>query len=172
MNIIKHKYAINFDLHTDKDSEAELRLNVGISLSKMYDIIERHLLNNGFEWVQGSGYITKTSVASSELSKVIRKLYRDNDWLGYFTRDIKRTIVDDDTYSYDSMLKYYKGKYNEKHKNKFAKATEDIMNSDIEDTLEADCARIVKGMKQNIDLSQNNDTIDIGKENGNENEGM
>ena len=56
--------------------------------------------------------------------------------------------------------------------NKFAKATAAIMNSDIEDTLEADCERIVNGMKQNVNSSQNKDTIDIGKENGNENEGM
>ena len=28
-----------------------------------------------------------------------------------YCRDIKRTIVNDDTYSYDSILQYYKGKY-------------------------------------------------------------
>ena len=111
MKLAKHKYSINFDLHTDKESENELKNNVNISLSKMYDIIENHLIKNGFEWVQGSGYITKNPIESSELSRVIRKLYRDNDWLGYFTRDIKRTIVDDETYSYDNMLKYYKEKY-------------------------------------------------------------
>ena len=111
MKLAKHKYSINFDLHTDKGSENELKKNVNISLSKMYDIIENHHIKNGFEWVQGSGYITKNPIESSELSRVIRKLYRDNDWLGYFTRDIKRTIVDDETYSYDNMLKYYKEKY-------------------------------------------------------------
>ena len=40
-NDLLNKYAINFDLLTGKDSEEELKKNVGISLSKMYDIIRK-----------------------------------------------------------------------------------------------------------------------------------
>lgn len=107
----KCKIAINFDLHTSKEYREELKKNVGISLSKMYEIIKGHLIKNGFERVQGSGYITVNKIDSTMLSKIIRTLYKENNWLGYFTRDIKRTIVNDDTYSYDSILQYYKGKY-------------------------------------------------------------
>lgn len=112
MNNYKCKYAINFDLHTDKKYKEELYKKVGISLTKMYGIIKKHLIKNGFERVQGSGYITINKIYSSSLSKVIRDLYRENNWLGYFTRDIKRTIVNDETYSYDKILQYYKDKYN------------------------------------------------------------
>lgn len=108
---IYHKYSINFDLLTDKESEKELKKYVGIPLSKMYNIIRSHLLKNGFDWVQGSGYITKSKVLSKDLNEVIRRLYKNNDWLGHFTRDIKRTIVDDNTYSYDSIIKYYSSKF-------------------------------------------------------------
>ena len=107
MSTIKHKYAINFDLHTNKNSEIELKKYVGISLNKMYKIIKGYLCNNGFEWVQGSGYITKKEITSRMLTKIVTELYDDNQWLGYFTRDIKRTIVDDNTYTYDSMIDYY-----------------------------------------------------------------
>lgn len=101
MSTIKHKYAINFDLHTGKNSEKELKEYVGISLKRMYEVIKKHLCDNGFEWVQGSGYITKNEITSRRLTTIITELYDDNQWLGYFTRDIKRTIVDDNTYSYD-----------------------------------------------------------------------
>ena len=63
MSANKYKYSINFDLYTDKNSEKELRNDVSISLSKMYNIIENHLINNGFVWVQGSGYITIDSIS-------------------------------------------------------------------------------------------------------------
>ena len=78
----------------------------------MYGIIKKHLIKNWFERVQGNGYITINKINSSSLSKVIRDLYRENNWLGYFTRDIKRTIVNDETHSYDKILQYYKDKYN------------------------------------------------------------
>lgn len=108
---IPHKYSINFDLLADKDSEKELKKYVGISLSRMYAIIKNHLLKNGFDWVQGSGYITKDKILSKDLNDIIRKLFKNNDWLGHFTRDIKRTIVDNNTYSYDSIIKYYSSKF-------------------------------------------------------------
>ena len=111
MSTVKHKYAINFDLHTDKESEKELKKYVGISLKKMYEIIKKHLSKNAFEWVQGSGYITKTEISSRKLTTIITELYDENQWLAYFTRDIKRTIVDDNTYSYDLMIDYYSNKF-------------------------------------------------------------
>ena len=51
--------------------------------------------------------------------------------------------------------------------NKFAEATAEIMNSDIEDTLEEDCAKIVEGMTQKEAAETENST-----ENANINEGV
>ena len=139
MNASKHKYAINFDLHTDRESEKELRDKVKISLSKMYDIIENYLVKNGFEWVQGSGYITKEPISSYKLTSVVKNLYNNNIWLGHFTRDIKRTIVDDMTYSYDSMLHHYneeyKNEYYKDYKNPYKEAYEKTMNDNVKDDL-------------------------------------
>lgn len=114
METIKHKFSINFDLYTDKKSKEELEKNVGISLSQMYEIINKHLLKNGLEWVQGSGYITKEYVSSRQLTNIIIDLYENNIWLGHFTRDIKRTIVDNKTYSYDRIVKLYSREYKNK----------------------------------------------------------
>ena len=125
----KHRYSINFDLHTDKDSEKELKEKINISLSKMYSIIEDYLLNNNFEWVQGSGYITKEEISSKSLTNIITELYDQNIWLGHFTRDIKRTIVDNNTYSYNSMLNHYDAEYKESYYNKYEKARDEAMNS-------------------------------------------
>ena len=126
----RNKFSINFDLHTDKESLKELKNNVGISKSKMYDIIEKHLLKNGFEWAQGSGYITKNAISSRKLTNIITELYDNNVWLGHFTRDIKRTIVDNKTYSYDSMITYYDNKYCKKYYEKSNnESVQDIKNS-------------------------------------------
>lgn len=111
----RFRFALNFDLHTDKNSEAELNDYVGISLSKMYNIIREYLTSNNFEWIQGSGYITKNPISSRKLTNIITNLYDNNQWLGHFTKDIKTTKVDELTYSYDSILKYYDNKFYNKY---------------------------------------------------------
>ena len=116
MNNSLNNYSINFDLHTDKTSEKELEKNVGIPLSRMYEIIKNHFLNNGFHWVQGSGYITNEPISAKRLNNVIKNLYSNNIWLAHFTRDIKNTIVINNTYSYNKLIKEYDEIYQNKHK--------------------------------------------------------
>ena len=125
----KHRFSINFDLHTDRDSEKELREKINISLSRMYEIIENHLLANGFEWVQGSGYITKEPISSKNLTLIIRDLFANNIWLGHFTRDIKRTIVDENTYSYSTLAKQFDEEYKNKYYKKKSKKQENTNNN-------------------------------------------
>lgn len=172
MSAIKHKFSINFDLHTDKDSEKELSNKVGIKLSKMYDIIKDHLKDNGFEWVQGSGYITKEPISSYKLTSIIKSLYKNNIWLGHFTRDIKRTIVDDMTYSYNSILHHYDDEYKDKYYNKYEKACDEAKNSNVKDDLKERSKAIVESMLKDNDIKvveKNNKSK--GKDKGNENDG-
>ena len=168
----KHRYSLNFDLHTDKESEKELKSKVGISLSRMYDIIEKHLIDNGFEWVQGSGLITKDFISSRKLTDIVVELFDNNIWLGHFTRDIKRTIVDDKTYSYDAILHHYDDEYKDKYYNKYEKACDEAKNSNVKDDLKERSKAIVESMLKDNDIKvveKNNKSK--GKDKGNENDG-
>ena len=73
----------------------------------MYEIIKRHLLANGFEWVEGSSYHTIKPMPYNKLNNILNKLYRNNLWLSFFTRDVKRTIIKNVEYDYNKTIKYY-----------------------------------------------------------------
>ena len=172
----KHRYSINFDMHTDKESLKELGEKVGISKSKMYDIIKDHLKENGFEWVQGSGLITKDFISSRKLTDIVISLFEKNIWLGHFTRDIKRTIVDNKTYSYDSMLHHYDEEYKKEYykddKNPYKEAYEKTMNDDEKDDLKERAKALVDGLMKNKNTdNKENRYGKKGKDKGNENDG-
>ena len=138
----------------------------------MYDIIEKHLIDNGFEWVQGSGLITKDFISSRKLTDIVVELFDNNIWLGHFTRDIKRTIVDDKTYSYDAILHHYDDEYKDKYYNKYEKACDEAKNRNVKDDLKERAKAIVESMLKDNDIKvveKNNKSK--GKDKGNENDG-
>lgn len=104
---MKNNYQIAFDLLTGKEYEKVLKTKYNKSLSSMYSLIKKHLIKNGFEWVEGSTYHTKGEITAKKLNRIIDDLYENNLWLSYFTRDLKRTIIKEVEYNYNNVIKNY-----------------------------------------------------------------
>lgn len=52
-----------------------------------YEDIRKFMLDNGFEWRQGSVYVSKTGKPFSEISKVLNHLSKQHQWLNHCVRD-------------------------------------------------------------------------------------
>lgn len=46
------------------------------SWQNAYEVIKKHMINNGFEWLQGSVYITKNPVSQTRVSIVLKDLVK------------------------------------------------------------------------------------------------
>lgn len=82
-----NKYAINFDLHMDLLTRLEFKFLFKKDIKCLYEIINKYLLEHGFEWVQGSGYFTINEISSEKLSDIIKDLYSNYDYLARYTRE-------------------------------------------------------------------------------------
>lgn len=83
-------FAIAFDLKVE-----ELKKHYGDPYNKAYDEIRQELENLGFEWTQGSVYMSKTeSNALSLVYKAINKL-SNIEWFKKSVRDIRAFKVED-----------------------------------------------------------------------------
>ena len=81
-------YAITFDMDTNELKKQEMYPNA-------YDEIKKELSNIGFEWVQGSVYLTKEEKNSLTLIyKAINKL-KSIEWFKLAVRDIRAFKVED-----------------------------------------------------------------------------
>lgn len=59
------------------------------SYNNAYDVIKRHMQNNGFSWVQGSVYISDKAISYQFVSEIIEALIERNPWLNLCMRDCK-----------------------------------------------------------------------------------
>ena len=83
-------YAIAFDMKID-----DLKKNYGEPYNSAYDEIRQEMDNLGFEWTQGSLYISKES--SNSLATVYKAINRLSqiDWFKNSVRDIRAFKVED-----------------------------------------------------------------------------
>lgn len=58
-----------------------------------YDVIGSYMKKNGFEWLQGSVYVSKNPISSLKLEKILKRLISNNQWLHLCMRDCKETEV-------------------------------------------------------------------------------
>ena len=58
-----------------------------------YEIIRRHMVNNGFEWLQGSLYISQKAITSSQVTDIIDDLIYKNPWLNVCMRDCREADI-------------------------------------------------------------------------------
>ncbi len=83
-------YAIAFDLKID-----DLKKEYGDPYNRAYDEIRQELESVGFEWTQGSVYISKSQENSlTTVYKAINKL-SGIDWFKKSVRDIRAFKVED-----------------------------------------------------------------------------
>lgn len=83
-------YAIAFDLKVE-----ELKKHYGEPYNKAYDEVRQELENLGFEWTQGSVYMSKEKENTlSFVYKAINKL-SNIDWFKKSVRDIRAFKVED-----------------------------------------------------------------------------
>ncbi len=85
----KYRKQIAFDL----DTKALKKYYPGGSWNNSYEIIKRHMLKNGFSWLQGSVYISNEPMTSAEVTNILDELLIKNTWLGICMRDCRETNI-------------------------------------------------------------------------------
>lgn len=63
------------------------------SWNNAYDVIRRHMENNGFNWLQGSVYVSEKSMSSYRVAKILADLIAKNPWLNVCMRDCRETNI-------------------------------------------------------------------------------
>ena len=77
----------------DLDTNALKKYYPSDSWNSAYDVIKRHMLNNGFSWQQGSVYISDSPMLSRDVSLAIEVLIQKNPWLNLCMRDCRQTNI-------------------------------------------------------------------------------
>ena len=54
-----------------------------------YEDIKKHMLNNGFEWQQGSGYHSEKGLSLQKVNVIIETLVEQQPWLNLSVRDMQ-----------------------------------------------------------------------------------
>lgn len=60
---------------------------------KAYEDIKDHMKDNGFQWQQGSVYVSVKSMTTSEVSDILMDLVEQNPWLNKCMRDCRETNI-------------------------------------------------------------------------------
>ena len=63
------------------------------SWNAAYDVIRRHMEKNGFQWMQGSVYVSNNPMSSYRVTKVLTDLLKTNPWLNLCMRDCRETNI-------------------------------------------------------------------------------
>lgn len=63
------------------------------SWNNAYDVIKRHMLKNGFSWLQGSVYVSDKPINSTKTTRILRTLVKKNPWLNQCMRDCRETNI-------------------------------------------------------------------------------
>ena len=58
----------------DLDTKALETYYPSESWNNAYEVIKRHMLKNGFSWLQGSVYVSKKQVTSAEVTNILDEL--------------------------------------------------------------------------------------------------
>jgi len=89
MPTITGRKQIAFDL----DTKALEKYYPNAYWRNSYDIIKRHMTKNGFEWLQGSVYVSKSPLTSREITIILDELVENNPWLNLCMRDCRETNI-------------------------------------------------------------------------------
>lgn len=77
----------------DLDTKALETYYPSESWNNAYEVIKRHMLKNGFSWLQGSVYISKKPVTSAEVTNILDELVVKNPWLNLCMRDCREANI-------------------------------------------------------------------------------
>lgn len=58
-----------------------------------YEIIRKHMLRNGFKWLQGSVYVSEKPLSSAETTRILGNLVKKNPWLNLCMRDCREANI-------------------------------------------------------------------------------
>lgn len=83
------KKQISFDL----DTKALKTYYPSGSWKNAYEVIRRYMVNSGFNWLQGSVYVSQKPVASAEVTNILDELIDKNPWLNVCMRDCRETNI-------------------------------------------------------------------------------
>lgn len=83
------KKQITFDL----DTNALKLYYPSKSWTNAYNVIKKHMENNGFTWIQGSVYISQKPMLSRNVSSVLKELIKNNKWLNLCMKDCRETEI-------------------------------------------------------------------------------
>lgn len=77
----------------DLDTDALKTYYPSESWNNAYDVIRRHMTNNGFNWLQGSVYVSQKPIISAEVTNILDELVSKNPWLNVCMRDCRETNI-------------------------------------------------------------------------------
>lgn len=77
----------------DLDTKALESYYPGESWNNAYEIIKRHMLKNGFSWLQGSVYVSTKTMTSMEVTNILDELVVKNPWLNLCMRDCREANI-------------------------------------------------------------------------------
>lgn len=87
-----HRKQVAFDLDTNELK----RYYPTDNWRKSYEDIKKHMIKFGFEWQQGSVYVSQYGVEGKEVYKIIEKFVNTNEWINKCMRDCKITSIGKD----------------------------------------------------------------------------
>ena len=89
INMAETRKQIAFDL----DTKALEIYYPSESWNNAYEVIKRHMLKNNFSWLQGSVYVSKKSMTSTEVTNILDELVVKNPWLNLCMRDCRESNI-------------------------------------------------------------------------------
>ena len=106
MDTKKNTIFINFDLKVDclKSYYCD---NFGKFYNDAYYDIRKFLCQNGFNHIQGSGYISKQKIREEFLDDMLDCMLEDFKWLPFCTRDIKTSKIYSMSNKYQEVMEQY-----------------------------------------------------------------
>lgn len=63
------------------------------SWNNAYEIIRKHMIKNGFRWLQGSVYVSENNMKPYHVTRVLDELIKKNPWLNICMRDCRETNI-------------------------------------------------------------------------------
>lgn len=80
---MKTRKQVSFDL----DTKALQKYFPEENWRKAYDVIKKYMKQNGFDWQQGSVYVSKSSKANKDINILLNNLIKENKWLHKCMKD-------------------------------------------------------------------------------------
>ena len=77
----------------DLDTKALEKYYPTKSWNNAYEVIKKHMTNNGFEWLQGSVYVSKEPMEPTTVTLILTLLVKQNPWLNLCMRDCRETNI-------------------------------------------------------------------------------